>query len=416
MRWMSVVAYAVALLGSVVSIDAQTAPAQKAVQAKTVAPAKPIPMVSVAPIPAALLPESFAGWRATDSPRAVTDASQTDPAAAQALKEYDFTDAMLGDYKRGGETASLRAMRFHDASGAYGAYSFYRQNGWPKEEIGSGATSNHNRVLFWRGNIVVDANFSHVGPMTGSELRDLAGRLPVPGGNREIPPPILSDLPRDSLDAQTTHYALGPAGYAGAGGVLPADLVGFDRGAESVTANYSLRSAVATLTIINYPTPQMAAAQESKIRAYITAGNPKSGDPAQPAWPKPLQDSDPASLEVRRSGPLVALVSGDAIPDESHKLIAAVHFDADITSIPAPPGDSDVSKTAKLLMGIVTLVIVGASAAILLGFFLGGGRAMYRMARGRPASSVYEQEFIHLDLREEWVEPAAAVDRPHPKG
>jgi hypothetical protein len=178
-----------------------------------------------------------------------------------------------------------------------------------------------------------------------------------------------------------------------------------------VTANYTLRSAVATLTIINYPTPQMAAAQESKIRAYI-----KAGSQTQPGWPKPLQDSDPASLEVRRSGPLVALVSGDAIPDESHKLLGAVHFDADITSIPSPPGESDVSKTAKLLMGIVTLVIVGASAAILLGFFLGGGRAMYRMARGRPASSVYEEEFIHLDLREEWVEPAVAVDRPHPKG
>jgi hypothetical protein len=397
MRWMSVVACSLALFASVTSIDAQTAPA------KTVTPS--------ASAPAALLPESFAGWRATDSPKAVTDAAQADPAAAQALKEYDFTDAMVGDYKRGGETASLRALRFKDASGAYGAYSFYRQNGWPKEEIGSGATSNHNRVLFWRGNIVVDANFSHVGPMTGSELRDLAGRLSVPGGNREIPPPILSDLPRDSLDAQTTHYALGPAGYAGAGGVLPADLVGFDRGAESVTANYTLRSAVATLTIINYPTPQMAAAQESKIRAYIKAGNQ-----AQSGWPKPLQDSDPASLEVRRSGPLVALVSGDAIPDESHKLLGAVHFDADITSIPSPPGESDVSKTAKLLMGIVTLVIVGASAAILLGFFLGGGRAMYRMARGRPASSVYEEEFIHLDLREEWVEPAVAVDRPHPKG
>jgi hypothetical protein len=317
----------------------------------------------------------------------------------------------LANYKRGGETLSLRALRFHDASGAYGAYSFYRQNGWPKEEIGSGATSNHNRVIFWLGNTVVDANFSHIGPMSGSELRELASHLPVPGGNRSIAPPILSDLPKDSLDGQTTHYALGPAGYAGAGGVLPPDLVGFDRGAEVVTANYALRSNAATLTIINYPTPQMAAAQESKIRAYIKAGNQ-----AQPPWPQPLKDSDQASLEVRRSGPLVALVSGDAIPDESHKLLALLHYDADLTTIPAPPGDSDVAKTAKLLMGIVAMVIIGASAAILLGFFLGGGRALYRVARGKPVSSVYEEEFIHLDLREEWVEPVPAIDSAHPKG
>jgi hypothetical protein len=181
-------------------------------------------------------------------------------------------------------------------------------------------------------------------------------------------------------------------GYAGSGGALPPELVGFDRGAEAVTADYTLRSGQATLTIIDYPTPQMAAAQESRIRAYI-----KAGSQAQPPWPKPLMDSDIASLEVRRSGPLVALVSGDAIPDESHKLLGTVHFDMNLTSIPQPT-ESEVAKTGKLLLGIAELVVIGASAAILLGFFLGGFRALYRMARGRPVSSVYESEFISLNL------------------
>jgi hypothetical protein len=348
---------------------------------------------------------------ATNPPKPLTDPALADPANTAVLKEYDFTDGMQANYKRDGETLSLRALRFHDASEAYGAYSFYRQNGWPKEEIGTGATSNHNRVLFWLGNTMVDANFSHIGPMSGSELRELASHLPVPDGSRALAPPILSSLPKESLDGQTTHYALGPASYAGSGGVLPPDLVGFDRGAEVVTANYSLRSNPATLTIIDYPTPQMAAAQEPKIRAYI-----KAGSQAQPPWPKPLQDSDQASLEVHRSGPLVAIVSGDAIPEESHKLLAMVHYEAEITSLPPPPTDSEVAKTAKLLIGIAGLVMIGVSAALLLGFFLGGGRALYRVARGKPVSTVYEEEFISLDLREEWIESVPVVDRPHPKG
>jgi hypothetical protein len=403
MRWMSKLACSLALFACVHSAQAQT-PAKKA------APAKADAKAAVSQN-ASLLPDSFSGWVATDQPKTLTDPAQADATNAAALKEYDFTDAMTGSYKRGSETLTLRALRFRDASGSYGAYSFYRQNGWPKEEIGTGATSDRNRVLFWLGNVVVDANFSHVGPMSGAELRELAAHLPVPGGNRALPPPILADLPKDSLDERTTHYSMGPAGYAGAGGVLPPELVGFDRGAEAVTANYSLRSNVATLTIIDYPTPQMAAAQENTIRAYLKAGNQ-----AQPAWPKPLQDSDIASLEVRRSGPLVVLVTGDAIPDESHKLLGMVHYDADIIALPPPTGESDVAKTAKLLMGIVALVIIGASAAILLGFFLGGGRALYRMARGKPVSSVYDEEFIHLDLHEDWVESVPAVDRAHPKG
>ena len=100
---------------------------------------------------------------------------------------------------------------------------------------------------------------------------------------------------------------------------------------------------------------------------------------------------------MRRSGPLVVLVSGDAIPDESHKLLESVHFQEDLISIPQPT-ESEVNKTEKLLFGIAELVIVGSAAAILLGFFLGGGRALYRIARGKPASSVYEAEFIRLNL------------------
>jgi hypothetical protein len=396
MRCIPILVCSVALVGAGAaygSAQSATTAANPSAPAKAPAPQSATHIV-LPPVPRPLLPDSFAGWVATDPLKRVTDPAEADPLNTAALKEYDFTDGVLGSYKRGNETLSVHALRFHDASGAFGAYSFYRQNGWPKEDIGTGATSDHNRVLFWLGNTVVDANFNRIGPMSGAELRELAGHIPVPQGTAALPPPILADLPHDSLDGQTTHYAVGPAGYAGAGGVLPPDVVGFDHGAEAVTANYSLRSGPATLTIVDYPTPQIAIAQEARIRAYV-----KAGSQAQPAWPKPLIDSDIASLEVRRSGPLVALVSGDAIPEESHKLLAVVHYDADLMSIPQPT-ESEVAKTGKLLMGIATLVIIGASAAILLGFFLGGGRALYRVARGKPISSVYEAEFTSLHLRD----------------
>jgi hypothetical protein len=388
MRWISIVVCSAALAGVAVGVEAQRVPAKAPTGATH---------IMLPPVPKALLPDSFAGWVEAGAPKKLNDAALADATNAAALKEYDFADGVLAQYKRGGETLSLRALRFRDVSGAFGAYSFYRQNGWPKEEIGTGATSNHNRVLFWVGNTLVDANFSRIGPMSGAELRELAGQLPVPEGGKALPPPILADLPQTNLDGQTMHYALGAASYAGAGGVLPAELVGFDNGAETVTANYTLRSGPATLTIIDYPTPQMAAAQETKIRAYIK-GVQAAGH-AQPGWPKPLEDSDLASLEVRRSGPLVALVSGDAIPDESHKLLATVHYESELMSIPQPT-ESEVSKTGKLLIGITVLVLIGISAAFLLAFFLGGFRALYRIARGRPASSVYDVEFISLNLRD----------------
>jgi hypothetical protein len=363
--------------------------------AKARSSAKPVAAAPKAEAP--LLPSSFSGWEAA-SPSKVTDPAQVDQANAAALKEYGFTDGMVGDYTRNGETLKVKALRFTDASGAYGAYSFYRHSGWPKEDIATGAASDKDRVLFWVGNVVVDSTFSKISPMAGSALRDLASTIPVPNGNKAIPPPILGNLPQKQMDAQTMHYALGPVGYVGSTGaadpfgVLPPEMVGFDRGAETATATYKLRSGPATLTVINYPTPQMAAAQAKIIANYL-----KAGDGAGHAFTKPLKESNTATLEVRRSGPLVAIVSGDAIPDEAHKLITTVHFDAESSQIPGG-GDTEVQKTAKLVVAIITLVAVMFAAALLLAIFLGGGRAAYRYLRGKPASSLYDQEFTKLDL------------------
>ena len=347
-----------------------------------------------ATVPKPLLPDTFAGWVENGNPTVLADAGAADGANAGALKEYGFLNGLAAAYKRDGETLTLKALHFGDVSGSYGAYSFYRGNGWPKEDIGSGASSNHNRVLFWKGDTLVDATFSHVSPESASELRELAGQVPVLQGAKAVIPPILATLPKSNLDGQTTHYAMGPQAYAGAGGVLPPELIGFDKDAETATASYKLSSGPATLTLIGYPTPQMAQAQETRIRAYIQAGAK-----AQPAFPKPLTESDVASLEVRRTGPVVALVSGDAIPNESHRLLGSVHYQSEIISIPGG-GESEVSKTSKLLLGIASLVIAGSVAALALGFGLGGGRALYRIARGKPASTMYEAEFTSLNLRE----------------
>ena len=361
-------------------------------------PAQPAPVaVSTVKADAPLLPSAFSGWEAAGTPQPLKDPAQADAPSAVALKEYGFTDGLAGDYQRDSQSLKIKALRFDDASGAYGAYSFYRHSGWPRVEVGSGGASDNNRVLFWIGNILIDAQFQRVTVMSASELRELAAALPKPAGNKSLPPPILSYLPQKALEAQTTHYALGPAGYTGANGqagVLPPWAVGFDHGAEVATASYSLSSNEATLTIINYPTPQLAAAQEQTILAYLKGGN----TPQHP-FTKALEESNPAAIEVRRSGPLLALVTGDAIQDQAHKLVSLVHYEADTASLPGG-GINPVQNFAKLIIGIIVLVVVMFIAALCVALFLGGGRAAFRVLRGKPASSMYDEDFTRLDLRE----------------
>jgi hypothetical protein len=231
--------------------------------------------------------------------------------------------------------------------------------------------------------------------MTAAELRELAKDLPHPPGSANIAPPLPGYLPRQDLDLGLTHYSLGPEAYARSGGVLPSALVDFPSSAEAVTANYSSRDGNGQVTLLIYPTPQMAAAHLKDIDAFLKAGNTKS------VWPQALADSRPDSLFTWRSGPIVALVSGSLPAATGHKLLNQINYQADIVWNNPQGYISDGSKVARLILGIFALTGILGGAAILLGLFLGGGRALYRVLRGKPASAFQEEtEFIRLNLED----------------
>ncbi len=73
-----------------------------------------------------------------------------------------------------------------------------------------------------------------MGPMSASRscANSALQLFPFPRAARRLHPPFSAACRKPSLDGQTTHYAEGPPGCAGAGGVLPPEMVGFDRGAE----------------------------------------------------------------------------------------------------------------------------------------------------------------------------------------
>src|SRR5271163_1683227 len=227
-----------------------------------------------APAPPPILPSDFAGWHLAAPATSAAAPEAADDANADLLKEDEFEQFASGTYTRNGDKLSVRAMRFDDASGAYAAYTFYRRPGLPKQDVGYGGVFDGTRVLFWQSAIVIDATFDHLTAMSAAELRELAGSLPKASGGAGIPPPLPGYLPQAGLDPQSTRYALGPIGYVLGGGLLPPSLVDFNRGAEVITAQYSIRDGGdGSLTLINYPTPQLAANRASAVAAFLAAGN-----------------------------------------------------------------------------------------------------------------------------------------------
>ena len=220
-----------------------------------------------------LLPDSFAGWTAIAPPKTGTAPESTDPANADVLKEYGLKDFAIGEYRRGDNRLTLHARRFADATGAYGAFTFYRQPGMHAEEIGKGAVVGGNNALFWTGTTLVDAVFEKPGGVDRAALKELAAALPQPAGSEGIPPSLPHYLPAQGLDANTVRYSIGPAAYARTGGVLPPALVDFSRDAEAVTAQYPARLGHGTLTLHRVPDTADCHRSCEGHRRAVEAGN-----------------------------------------------------------------------------------------------------------------------------------------------
>jgi hypothetical protein len=361
-------------------------------QAKSASAPPPSPPSTQGAAPAAqaaaLLPADFAGWTKNGPTETGTTPDAADRANADVLKEYGLKDFAVAHYDHGGGKATVRAMRFADATGAYGAFTFYRKAEMRTEDIGKGGALNAsaNEVLFWNGQTLFDATFDHAGSAEIAALKQLAAGMPQMGGPEGLAPSLPNYLPHEQLDANSVRYAIGPLAYTRGGGALPPELIDFSLDAEAVTGQYAARDGKGTLTVLEYPTPQMAKARAKAIDDLLKAGS--------------LPGSNAVAQSVHRSGPLVVVTSGNFSSKEAQDVLARVKYEAAITWNHPEGYVSEVGKTARLLLGILYLTGILGAGALLLGLFLGGGRALVRVMRGKSASTLNEEQFITLKLRD----------------
>ncbi|MHB1674441.1 MAG: DUF6599 family protein [Acidobacteriaceae bacterium] len=377
------------------SLGAQSRPATHSAKptapaTKTASPTENPPAVSQS-----LLPETFAGWQLTGTPEQSTQASAADAGDAAPLAEYGFIRYEAARYTRDDGSLSVKAMEFGDATGAFGAFTFYRRPTMSAVDIGGGGAFDGTRVLFWSGTILVDAKFEHITPMSAGELRDLVTQLPKPTGNQATLPTLPRYLPPQHLQPETVRYAIGPQSYRMSGGVLPPGLVDFDRSAEVVTAEYNALGGTGTLTIVNYPDSDIAIDREHAIQAYVAS----HGSPQYP-WIPALADSNPPAIQLRRSGPLLAVSSGSYSSGAANELLQRVHYEAIVTMGHEKQHFSDPRFVAQIILDVAFLVGIFALVAIVLGVFLGAGRAALQRARNKSGLPGDESsEFIRLNLK-----------------
>jgi hypothetical protein len=333
----------------------------------------PAPVSSATTSSAPVLPTEFAGWQAKGAVAKSDDPSAADPANAPVLQEYGFKRLEKASYTRDdGRNLTIKAAVFDDASGAYGAFTYYVSDDMRAETIGGGGAYLNNRVLFYQGNVLVDAVFDRMSVMSAAQLRDLAGLLPQAEGNKGNPPSLQTYLPKRAFqkdfDKHTIKYILGPLALGRIGSPLPASMVDFKSGGEVVIGKYEAAAGDATLMLIEYPTPQIAAERLRQIDASHKVTEQQPGVAS-------IVDVGP--FFDARTGPILVIAAGPLSKSEARSLMSSISYEADVTW----NENTYVTKKdnlANFLFNAIILCGIVVGLALVAGIAFGGLRVLVK--------------------------------------
>src|SRR5436305_441546 len=148
----------------------------------------------------------------------------------------------------------------------------------------------------------------------------------------------------------------------------------------------------ATLMLIEYPTPQLAAEKFREIEAvHQPATQPEAGNPSI---------LDVAPFFDKRTGPIIVIAAGPLGLSEARSLLGSVSYEADVTW----NENTYVSKKdnlANLLFNIIVLCCIVVGLALVAGLAFGGLRIiMKRLFPDRVFDRPEDRELISLRLGE----------------
>ena len=273
-------------------------------------------VVLTAALPAAgqeFLPSNLPGWTAGPLSRVGSrDFQKAAGGLGPVLREYGTQFLETRTYSRGDLRLAVVVYRMNDASGAYGLFTFLRDEHMESGKLGRFSALSSSRALVLVGDLVLDVSGSSLTSQT-ADLNALASQL-YPRARLGTLPAVGEHLPAKGLVPHTQRYVAGPIAL---GRVLPpasGDWVGFSDGAEVILARYRIQGEEITLLVASYPTPQVAARRMGQIEGQALGSSNGKGEVA-----------------VKRSVSLVAIAVGATSKGAAESLLGSVRYESDIT-------------------------------------------------------------------------------------
>jgi hypothetical protein len=326
----------------------------------------------------------------TISTPANADWQQIAGPTAAALTEYGAQSAETRTYTHGANSLTVVVYTFQDTAGAYGAYSFLRTPDMAQANLTQHSSVSTNRALALTGNFVLQFDGKNVGKY-GDAITLLVAQAGA-HAHWGAYPTLPQRLPTEHFIPRSDHFILGPVALAQFLPQLKSDPLEFSKGAEAETGRYHLEGRDATLLILYYPTPQIAATEMQHLQKDAGAVTPDDQVTNESVG------KNPAALYMHRDSMMITLVAGAPSAEAANSLLSQVHPGLVLT------WDTEViEKPQPTMVTIVIGTFVGAGqicAFTLLGgvVFAGIRLLVKRLFPGRVFDRPMDMEIIELGL------------------
>ena len=314
-------------------------------------------VITLVPAPLWLLESS----RSTDA--SALSAWHGEPAIE---KEYGVSTYTERTYRFEEHTARVLLEQAADPSSAYGLLTYYRSDGMAPVEGMVESVIGGGQALMARGPVFLRLAVDHSETLSRLDWRNLllaaGGSSPSAHALEQLP----EALPARGMVKGSEKYILGPRAAARVLSGFPANLFGFEQGAEVRAAQYTTgHGATLTLAVIDYPTPQIARSAYQPIRD--AAG--KSG-----------------AFDCRRQDAYVLVVLNATSRDAARTFLGGFKVAKQYSEDQASVGPSDVWQLVQLLIANGVLIIMLSAVSLAGGVAVCVGK---RLARRWFANSVF---------------------------
>ena len=329
------------------------------------------------------LPQAFHGWdgKATQTISLPQLASATGD-DAPAAKEYGFLGAERREYTKGKSSITVTLWRMQDATGSFGLYTYFGKPGMTDAKAGADHAGNGpDRYLLQRGPYLLQIEGQGFSPV---EIDAVAAAVPpLTHGRENLVPTLPGFLPEQGRVPQSQKYFIGPAVYKRMVDRVPVSSIGFDIGAEAALAQYHIEGRDASLLLISYPTPQIAA---KKLQDFQNL-------------PALSQKDNGKTLFVERKSSLIAFVMDAPSLAATEKLLSSITYAADVTWDEYVPTRKD--NVGVMMISIFQLAGFLLMFSFVAGLAFGGVRVLAKRFIPIPIFDRPSQlEIIRLNLRD----------------